>query len=153
MKIIISFILIGLIFCFIFRNLFLIYFYSHNREIIDIISSPDLDYEVWYIFLYTYLLTIKVYFNNFFNSFMSEINNINYLNLLIRSYCDFKKTIYFKIIIKIILLLLSIGSFGLGVYAFTNNSPNSIDILNFLLFAYLTFTFNQNYKIIEFKNN
>lgn len=153
MKNIFQFILTGFIFCFIFKNLFLIVYYSSDRDIINIILNPDLDFELWYIFLFTYLLTVKVYFSNFFNLFMSELNNYKYLKLLLLMYFNFKKRIYFKFIIKVFLLLLSIITFVLGYNFFTKNQPDSSDVFEFLLFTYLTFTFNENYKIIEFKSN
>jgi hypothetical protein len=151
MKNISQFILTGLIFCFVLKNTFSIVNNSNGGDPIYIISNPSIDTELWYILGFSYLITVKVYFKDFFNLFIFELNNYKKLKTILNTYIYFKKTIYFNFIIKGILIILSIFTFGLGVNLFTDNYPENIDILNFLLLTYLTYIFNINYKIINLK--
>ena len=146
-----QFTLVGFIFCFILKNTFSIVNNSFGGEPIYILSNPSIDGELWFIFGFTYLITVKVYFKDFFNLFICELNNLKKLKLMIDKYFILRTTTFFKFVIKVILLLFFMVTFGLGVDLFTNNHPESVDILNFLLFTYLTFTFNRNHKIINLK--
>lgn len=148
-NLVLQYILIGLILCSILKNVFSILNNSYGGDPIYIISNPSIDAELWWILGFCYLFTTKVYFNDYFDLVISQLMKNKIIKIGLDFYINFRKGRLFRIMVRIVLLLLSIVTIGLTFNLL--DSSKTIDYLNWFLFLYLTFIFNKNFRIVEFR--
>ena len=97
-----QFFIIGLIYCFILKNFISIVNGSYGGDPTYIISNPSIDGELWYIIGITYLLTVKVFFEDFFRNVISQIKTYKMPNKIIEKYYHYSKSRFFKALIVVV---------------------------------------------------
>ena len=142
-KELIQFSLLGCISCFVLKN-----FISISSGSTDSITM-DIDPELWYILGVMYLLTVKVFFKPFFTKVSAQLRGFEKVAMVLDKYAQFRRTKLFKALVFITFLLLGLMVMLLTVACF--GSDELILKLNVLLFVYLAFVFNLNYKIVNLK--
>ena len=140
------FVLVGLILCFILKNLFSILNNSYGGDPIYIISNPSIDEELWWILGLCYLFTTKVFFKDYFDLVLSQLMKNKIIKIVIDFYFSFHQGKFFRIMVRVVLFLLTLVTIGLTFNLLDSNKM--IDILNWFLFLYLTFIFNKNFRIV-----
>ena len=143
-----QFFIIGFIFIFIIKNFISIANGSYGGDPIYIISNPSIDEELWYLLGITYLLSVKVFYKEHYALVILKLNKFKILNQVFNVYYHFSKTKLFKILIITVLLLIVIITILLSVNLLNNDSL--ISKINWILFVYITYVFNKNFKVINF---
>lgn len=149
-NILFQFFIIGLIYCFILKNLISIANGSYGGDPIYIISNPSIDEELWYIIAITYLLSVKVFFEDFFRNVISQIKIYKIPKTIIEKYYYFSKSKLYRVLVLIVFFVLGLISIAFTIIIANNGSL--IFIINWIMILYITFLFNKNYRIIGFKN-
>ncbi len=148
-NVLLQFFIIGLIYCFILKNFISIVNGSYGGDPTYIISNPSIDVELWYILGITYLLTVKVYFEDFFRNIIYQIKTYEITNTFFEKYYIFSKSIFFRALVILVFFILVIISIAFTIIIITNDSL--IFRINWIMTLYITFVFNKNYSIIRFK--
>ena len=141
-----QFLIIGLIYCFVLKNFISIVNGSYGGDPTYIISNPSIDEELWYIIGITYLLTVKVFFEDFFRNVVSQIKTYKTLNIIIEKYHHFSKSRFFGALVVIVFFILGLISIAFTIIITNNNSL--IFKINWIMILYITFLFNKNYRVI-----
>ena len=148
-NILFQFFIIGLIYCFILKNFISIANGSCGGDPIYIISNPSIDEELWYIIGITYLLTVKVFFGDFFGNVISQIKIYKIPYKIIEKYYHFSKSKFFRVLVVIVFFILCLISIAFTIIIANNGTL--IFKINWIIILYITFLFNKNYRLIGFK--
>lgn len=143
-----QFFIIGFICSFIIKNFISIVNGSYGGDSIYIISNPSIDEELWYLLGITYLLSVKVFYKEYYALVILELNKFKILNQVFDIYYRFSKTKLFKMLIIMVLLLIVLITILLTLNLLNNDSL--ISRINCILFIYITYLFNKNFKVINF---
>ena len=141
-----QFFIIGLIYCFILKNFISIVNGSYGGDPTYIISNPSIDGELWYIIGITYLLTVKVFFEDFFRNVISQIKTYKMPNKIIEKYYHYSKSRFFKALIVVVFFILGLISIAFTIII--ANIDSLIFKINWIMILYITFLFNRNYRVI-----
>jgi hypothetical protein len=148
-KELIQFFLWGLLICFFLKNAISIINGSFGGDAEYIVSNPSIDAELWYVFGILYILTVKVFFKPFFKKVSAQLRGYDKVSMILDKYAQFRRTKLFKALVFITFLLLALMVMLCTVACF--GSDKIIFKLSVLLFVYLAFVFNLNYKIVNLK--
>ena len=143
-----TFVFWGLLISFIIKNLLSIFNNSHGGDPIYIISNPSIDQELYFLVLFSYIISVKNFFPAYFNCVVKQAQDFEYLKNSTHKFKLIFKRINIGTIIKLLFFILALlfNIFSISyIFYMIYEERELVDWINITYYIYITLLVNRQF--------